>query len=128
MVDSLKDENEKSAIINLVYSRLCNQPNSDYNQLWLQNITYQQDKKNGISPYSLRLCQLVAGKEIEPLWNNEWLKTELTTNIRNDSVINGDTLKKVTPVITFRERRAYDSQYYFPTEEDIRDAVTIATF
>ena len=128
MVDSLKDENEKSAIINLVYSRLCNQPNSDYNQLWLQNITYQQDKKNGISPYSLRLCQLVAGKEIEPLWNNEWLKTELTTNIRYDSVINGDTLKKVTPVITFRERRAYDSQYYLPTEEDIRDAVTIATF
>lgn len=128
MVDSLKDEKEKSAIINLVYSKLCNQPNSDYNQLWLQNITYQQDKKNGISPYSLRLCQLVAGKEIEPLWNNEWLKTELTTNIRYDSVVNGDTLKKVTPVITFRERRAYDSQYYLPTEEDIRDAVTIATF
>lgn len=128
MVDSLKDENEKSAIINLVYSKLCNQPNSDYNQLRLQNITYQQDKKNGISPYSLRLCQLVAGKEIEPLWNNEWLKTELTTNIRYDSVVNGDTLKKVTPVITFRERRAYDSQYYLPTEEDIRDAVTIATF
>lgn len=43
-------------------------------------------------------------------------------------LINGDTLKKVTPVITFRERRAYDSQYYLPTEEDIRDAVTIATF
>lgn len=42
MVDSLKDEKEKSAIINLVYSKLCNQPNSDYNQLWLQNITYQQ--------------------------------------------------------------------------------------
>lgn len=128
MVDSLKDKNEKSAIISLVYSKLCNQPNSDYNQLWLQNMTYQQDKKNGTSPYSLRLCQLVAGKEIEPLWNNEWLKTELTTNIRYDSVVNGDTLKKVTPVITFRERRAYDSQYYLPTEEDIRDAVTIATF
>lgn len=76
-------------------------------------MTYQQDKKNGTSPYSLRLCQLVAGKEIEPLWNNEWLKTELTTNIRYDSVVNGDTLKKVTPVITFRERRAYDSQYYY---------------
>ena len=128
MIDSLKDENEKSAIINLVYSKLCNQPNSDYNQLWLQNMTYQQDKKNSTSPYSLRLCQLVAGKEIEPLWNNEWLKTKLTTNIRYDSVVNGDTLKKVTPVITFRERRAYDSQYYLPTEEDIRDAVTIATF
>ena len=45
--DSLKDEKEKSTIINLVYSKLCNQPNSYYNQLWLQNITYQQDKENG---------------------------------------------------------------------------------
>ena len=45
--DSLKDEKEKSTIINLVYSKLCNQPNSDYNQLWLQHITYQQDKENG---------------------------------------------------------------------------------
>ena len=56
MVDSLKDEKEKSTIINLVYSKLCNQPNSDYNQLWLQNITYQQDKKKGTSPYKMRLC------------------------------------------------------------------------
>lgn len=51
--DSLKDEKEKSTIINLVYSKLCNQPNSDYNQLWLQNITYQQDKENGASPYKM---------------------------------------------------------------------------
>ena len=107
MVDSLKDEKEKWDIINKVYSKLCNQPNSTYNQLWLQNITYQKDKKTGASPYTLRLCQLVAGKQIEPLWNNEWLKPELLTNIPYDSVVDGETLKKVTPVITFRERRRY---------------------
>ena len=45
MVDSLKDEHEKWDIIDKVYAILCNQPNSDYNQLWLQNITYQKDKK-----------------------------------------------------------------------------------
>ncbi len=70
MVDSLKDEKEKSAIINLVYSKLCNQPNSDYNQLWLQNITYQQDKRNGASPYTMRLCHVVAGDKNVELWNN----------------------------------------------------------
>ena len=107
MVDSLKDEEEKWEIIDKVYSKLCNQPNSTYNQLWLQNITYQKDKKNGASPYSLRLCQLVAGRQAEPLWNNEWLKPELLTNIPYDSVVDGETLKKVTPVITFRETRTY---------------------
>ena len=107
MIDSLKDMKEKQSIINLVYNKLCNQPNSDYNQLWLQNMTYTQDKKNGTSPYSLRLCQLVAGKAVDPLWNNDWLKAEFTTDIPYNSVVDGETLKKVTPVITFRETRTY---------------------
>ena len=111
MVDSLKDEKEKWDIIDKVYSKLCNQPNSTYNQLWLQNITYQKDKKTGTSPYSLRLCQLVAGRQVEPLWNNEWLKPELLTNIPYDSVVDRETLKKVTPVITFRETRRYEELY-----------------
>lgn len=69
MIDSLKDMDEKRSIIDLVYHKLCNQPNSSYNQLWLQNMTYTQDKKQGTSPYILRLCQLVVGKAEEPLWN-----------------------------------------------------------
>ena len=47
--------------------------------------TYTQDKKQGTSPYTLRLCQLVAGKAVDPLWNNDWLKVEFTTNIPYDT-------------------------------------------
>lgn len=108
MVDSLKDEKEKSVIINLVYSKLCNQPNSDYNLLWLQNITYQQDTKNGTSPYKMRLCRVVAGDKNVELWNNAWAKAKLLSNLRIDGIVNAETLKKVTPVITFRETRAYN--------------------
>lgn len=107
MIDSLKNMDEKRSIIDLVYHKLCNQPNSSYNQLWLQNMTYTHDKKQGTSPYTLRLCQLVAGKAVEPLWNNDWLKAELTTNLPYDSIVDAKTLKKVTPVITFRETRRY---------------------
>lgn len=128
MVDSLKDKNEKSAIISLVYSKLCNQPNSDYNQLWLQNITYQQDKKNCTSPYNMRLCCVVAGDKSVELWNNKWVKPELLSNLHVNRIVNAETLKKVTPVIMFRERRAYDNQFYLPTEEEIRESETIATF
>ena len=108
MIDSLIDMKEKQSIIDLIYNKLCNQPNSDYNQLWLQNMTYTQDKKNGTSPYSLRLCQLVAGEEIQPIWNNVWLNSELEEGLPYDSIVNKETLKKVTPVITFRETRAYN--------------------
>ncbi|MBR6927364.1 MAG: RNA-directed DNA polymerase [Bacteroidaceae bacterium] len=108
MIDSLKDMKEKRSIIDLVYHKLCNLPNSDYNQLWLQNMTYTQDKKTGTSPYSLRLCQLVAGKEILPLWNNDWIKDEFVLNIPIKSIVDKEILKKVTPVIMFRETRVYN--------------------
>lgn len=108
MIDSLKDMKEKLSIINLVYHKLCDQPNFDYNQLWLQNITYTQDKKTATSPYSLHLCQLVAGKEILSLWNNEWLKPEVVKKLPYNSIVNKDTLKKVTPVIMFRGTRMYN--------------------
>ena len=96
MIDSLKDMDKKRSIIDLVYHKLCNQPNSSYNQLWLQNMTYTQDKKQGASPYTLRLCQLVAGKAVDPLWNNDWLKPELTTNLPYDRIVDGEILKKIT--------------------------------
>lgn len=137
MIDSLDDMDEKRSIIDLVYQKLCNQPNSSYNQLWFQNMTYTQDKKQGISPYTLRLCQLVAGKAVEQLWNNEWLRPELATNIPYDSIVDGETLKKATPVIMFRETRVYNeatdylqkaqsqSGYYLPTEDDVKEGVTL---
>ena len=112
IVDSLKDMKEKQAIIELVYNKLCNQPNSTYNQLWLQNMTYTQDKKNGTSPYSFRLCKLVMGNIKEPLWNNGWIRAEFVQNMPIESIVNKETLKKVTPVITFRETRRYNEIEY----------------
>lgn len=106
MVDSLEEEQEKRDIIDKVYTKFCNQPNSDYNQLWLQNITYQNDKKKGVSPYNIRLCKVVMGENVE-LWNNSWLKKDLTKNYKQTSVVCNEVLKKVTLIITFRETRAY---------------------
>ena len=122
MVDSLEEEQEKRDIIDKVYTKLCNQPNSDYNQLWLQNITYQNDKKKGVSPYNIRLCKVVMGENVE-LWNNSWLKKDLTKNYKQTSVVCNEVLKKVTLIITFRETRAY-----LETTEDFFEIPYIAEY
>ena len=106
MVDSLNSIDEKKTIINLVYSKLCDQPNSTYNQLWLQNITYSQDAKNNESRYNIRLCKVVMGEDNQ-IWDNTWVKDELTKFFPQSSIVNKETLAKVTPIITFRETRAY---------------------
>lgn len=108
IVDSLSDEQEKCDIMGKVRAKLINQPNSGYNQLWLQNITYQYDKKQGKSPYDMRLCRIVAGDTDTILWNNSWIKPKLRSKLKISDIVDIETLKKVTPVITFRETRAYD--------------------
>jgi len=122
VVDSMKDMKEKRDIIDKVYQKLCNQPNSEYNQLWLQNITYTQDKKRKKSPYTMRLCKLVMGDSNEPLWNNDWLLPDLTQDLPVASVVNQETLSKVTPVITFRETRRYMELSDVPDLPDLDDA------
>lgn len=107
MADSIKDDAEKRSIIDKVSKRLRYLHNNVYYQLWLQNMTYQRDKKLGINPYDARLCQTVMGDTAQ-LWNNSWLRPELTDGFPETSVINSDTLAKVTPIITFRETRAYE--------------------
>ena len=107
MIDSLKDMKEKRTIIDLVYNKLCNQPNSDYNQLWLQNMTYTQDKEQGKSPYTLRLCQLVAGTKEIMLWNDTWVNSLYANTLPLNSIVNQEILNELSPVIEFREIRAY---------------------
>ena len=113
MIDSVSDAQEKQKVIEMVYNKLANTPNSTYNQLWLQNMTYTQDKENNrCDRYNIRLCHVVMGEHTMPLWNNAWLKEDIIKQFPYDSIVDKETLKKVTPVITFRERRAYDENFY----------------
>lgn len=119
MCNSMKDDKERNEIISKVCGKLIHQPNSTYSKLWLQNMTYSQDVKNKVSPYDVRLCKIVMGEDLQ-LWNNAWLKTELTNNFPQPSIVNKETLAKVTPVITFRETRAYNEFYEEECEPNVQ--------
>lgn len=108
MVNSLKDEVEKWGIFMSVVRKLRKLPNSNYTQLWLQHITYQVERIQGVAPYSMRLCQLVSGKDVD-VWNNSWLMPQLTEGFPIDTVADREKLNQLTPVIEFIERYTYDS-------------------
>lgn len=108
LVNTMKDLGKKEQLIDHVYRRLIKQPNSDYLQLWLQNLTYCLDAQRQRSPYTMRLCKMVAGDHSVTLWNNSWLKPSLTTGFPADKVVNQEELQKNTPIVTFRELINYD--------------------
>lgn len=66
IVDLLKNMKKRDAI-KQVHAKLFSQLNSDYNQHWLQSITYIQDKRRKKLPNTMRLCQLMIGIFDEPM-------------------------------------------------------------
>ena len=111
LLNTLEDDNIKKQIVQNVYNKLCHIPNSEYNQLWLQNITYTSDVRDKLTRYNMPLCKVVMGESPEGIWNNGWVKKEILDGTPFHSIVNLETLKNSSSIITFRERRAYNEAY-----------------
>lgn len=106
MVDTLEDRDEAWDIQLKVCAKLQELPNSSYNELWLQNMTYHRDVKLKRAPYEMLLCRLIMGEDIA-LWNNSWLKSELVSELPYETICNRELQKNVGNVVTFHERCSY---------------------
>ena len=54
------------------------------------------------------LCKLVMGDQANTLWDNSWIRPSLHKDFPYETIVNQKILQEITPVITFREIRAYD--------------------
>lgn len=105
------DMQKKREIIHQIYLKLRHQPNSAFLQVWLQNITHTTDDWSSAEVYDMPLCKLVAQQPVN-LWNNSWLKGEIADKLPIDTIVNRKVLAKTGQVITFKEKRQYDSMEY----------------
>ena len=121
MIDSLDDDCEKVKLVSKVYEKLCNQPNTNYHQLWLQNMTYAYEPDLDCFPYDMPLCKVVVGERIADLWNNSWLKPELVDAQLAASVVDTEVLEKLGPIISFRESQVYNETEYEPNPFEMID-------
>lgn len=107
LIDTLDDSDpEKMDIIRKVCDRLCNQHNTPYLEVWLQN-TYTTDKVKHESRYTQELCRLVMGESVS-LWNLTWLSPTLYEKFPYDQICNEKSLKDVTPVIKIKQKWQYN--------------------
>ena len=108
LIDTLDDSDpEKMDVIRKVCDRLCNQHNTPYLEVWLQNITYTTDKVKHESRYTQELCKLVMGESVS-LWNLTWLSPTLYEKFPYDQICNEKSLKDVTPVIKIKQKWQYN--------------------
>ena len=106
-----EDAQKKKEIIDLIYKKLIRIPNSAFLQVWLQNITHTTDDWSAGDIYDMPLCKIVAKQPVS-LWNNDWLKSEISSSFPQSSIVNRESLAKTGQVITFKAKRQYDEMEY----------------
>lgn len=106
-----EDQQKKKEIIGLIYKKLYRIPNSAFLQVWLQNITHTTDDWSNKEVYDMPLCKVVAEQPVS-LWNNDWLKSEISSSFPHSSIVNRESLAKTGQVITFKAKRQYDEMEY----------------
>ncbi|MDO4512289.1 MAG: RNA-directed DNA polymerase [Bacteroidales bacterium] len=108
LVESLDDAKEKWSYYVKVVEKMRKQPNNHNTQLWLQRITYNLEKVLGKCPYDMPLCRFVAGERDVVVWNNSWLKPELTEGFPLDSIVDAEVMNNLTPVFPISQFISYD--------------------
>lgn len=104
-------QQKKKEIIGLIYKKLYRIPNSAFLQVWLQNITHKTDDWSNNEVYDMPRCKVVAEQPVS-LWNNGWLKSEISSSFPQNSIVDRESLAKTGQVITFKAKRQYDEMEY----------------
>lgn len=102
LIERLESKEDKVELMRTVYKRLRTLPNIGHIQLWMQRLTYAEDKAQGVNPYTEPLCDIIYGNDIT-LWNNDWLKEEFTRDFPLKEICNTEKRKELTSFIKTEE-------------------------
>ena len=114
LIDSLDNRTEKMKLVSKVYEKLCNQHNTNYIQLWLQNLTHVYEQDLNSCGYDMPLCKVMKGENDIDLWNSSWLKPELVEPNLAANIVDAEVVAKLGPIINFRESQAYNEIDFDP--------------
>ena len=106
-----EQDNKRRELVNLIYKKLRQLPNSQFIQIWLQHITHHTDDWSDSELYDMPLCKLVA-KKPTVLWNNDWLNLEMLKGFPTDSIVNREKLDKLGFLIRIPDNRTYNESSF----------------
>jgi len=107
LLSLIPDNNEKNEILNLIYRRFENIPNTGHIKIWLQRLTIKLDRQRR---YEENLCRKVNDATIQ-IWNSNWIESNLKTLIENTPIIDETEIANIDIVIGSDEVRLFKNQY-----------------
>ncbi|MBQ2983453.1 MAG: RNA-directed DNA polymerase [Candidatus Gastranaerophilales bacterium] len=88
----LSDFSKRYDIILKIEKKLEEKPNTEYMEIWLQRIIYNDDY---FQEYNSDICKLVMDKTKPPLWNIDWVSNGLKNIVNNTPIINYEELNNL---------------------------------
>lgn len=88
----LSDFNKRYNIILKIEEKLKEKPNTEYMEIWLQRIIYNDDF---FKDYDSSICKLVMDKTKHPLWNIDWASNGLKNIVYNTPIIDYEVLNNL---------------------------------
>lgn len=102
----LDKDDERKRICRMVAEKIRKINNSNYLQIWAQQLTIEDDRENDPVPYDEPLCSIAIGQK-KKLWNNDWLKKSLTKGFEDGNIIvpdkATDNASETFPILTLED-------------------------
>lgn len=109
----LEREEQIDEILEKIYDKFELIPNTGHLQIWLQRITVKFDRDR---EYEETLCKKVNDSDTE-IWNSDWLNNELQNIIKNERIVNEETIEELSEVIVPEEVELFESKTSYTYEE-----------
>lgn len=107
LIEKIDSTEAKSELIRKVYEKLKRLPNIGHIQIWMQRLTYKQNRIEDEHPYSEQICKLVEGAKVQ-LWNNDWLDSKYLVGFPQNKICNAEIRDNMTPSIRGDEYDIFD--------------------
>lgn len=88
----ISDFNKRIDIIQKIKKKLEEKPNTEYLEIWLQRIIYNDDF---FQSYKSSICNLIIDKTLPPIWNIDWVSNGLKNIVNNTSIIDYQVLNNL---------------------------------
>lgn len=88
----LSDFGKRFEIIQKIKKKLEEKPNTEYMEIWLQRIIYNDDF---FKDYNSNICKLVMDNTLPPLWNIDWVSNGLKTIVNTTPIVDCQILNNL---------------------------------
>lgn len=88
----LSDFETRFNIVQKIKKKLEEKPNTEYMEIWLQRIIYNDDF---FQDYNSKICQLVMVKIYPQLWNIDWVSNSLKSIVKNTPIVDYQILNNL---------------------------------